>query len=439
MPPLSVTSRPRAAGRLMLAAAAAFPIVIAVGGPAAAVTGGGQPGTAAASASGGALRGWGQGNQGQLGDGHRTKVQPVPVRVRLAPGVRVTSVRAGCDHALALTANGRMLAWGRGTEGQLGDGSRTRAGTPVRVRLPNGTKIKAIRAGCDHSLALTTKGHVLAWGYNHLGELGDGSKRRHTRPARVKIPRGIRIQAISAGCDHNLALTTKGRVLAWGYGKYGQLGDGSSKLSSRPVRVRLPAGARFRLIAAGCEHSLAVSTRGQLYAWGLGSEGQLGDGSTTSSDVPVKVSLPGPAKGGPAKGGPPARASATPRVVSLFGGLHHSLALLSDGVLLAWGGNLLGELGDGTGEDSDVPVQVALPGGTKVTAIAAGFANGLALTSTHQLWAWGDNSAGQLGSGTSAAGSNVPVLVSMPAGLRVTGIGGGAGSETLFAIVHRRQ
>ena len=129
----------------MLAAAVAVPAVIAAGGPAAAVASGGQPGTAAASASGGTLRGWGQGNQGQLGDGHRTKAQRTPVRVRLAPGVRVTSVRAGCDHALALTANGRMLAWGRGTEGQLGDGSRTPAGTPVRVRLPKGTKIKAIR------------------------------------------------------------------------------------------------------------------------------------------------------------------------------------------------------------------------------------------------------------------------------------------------------
>jgi alpha-tubulin suppressor-like RCC1 family protein len=422
----------RAAGRLVLAAALAVPALAAVSGTGASASG--KP-AAAASAARGTLRGWGTGDDGQLGNGHRKNAQLTPVRVRLGPGVRVTSVRAGCDHALALTPKGHVLAWGLNAEGQLGNGSRTSADRPVRVRLPTGTKIKAIRAGCDHSLALTTKGHVLAWGYNHLGELGNGSKRRHTRPVRVKIPRGTKIKAISAGCDHNLALTTKDRVLAWGFNGNGQLGIGSRSLKTRPVRVRFPGNARIRIIAAGCDHSLAFSTRRQLFSWGWNGDGQLGDGTTTERNRPVPVSLDGSAKVGPLTRGAAPHRTARPKVVSLFGGIHHSLALLSDGDLLSWGGNEAGQLGDGTGENSDVPVQVALPGGTKVTAISAGCFNGLALTSTDQLWAWGDNAGGELGNGTTT-NSNVPVRVALAAGLRVTGSGGGPCAQTFFAIVH---
>jgi len=179
------------------------------------------------------------------------------------------------------------------------------------------------------------------------------------------------------------------------------------------------------MIAAGCLHSLAVSTHGQLYGWGFNAFGQIGDGTTTERDTPVKVSLGSWVNGSP-----------KPRLVALFGGLGHSLALLSDGVLLAWGNNLYGQLGDGTGNNSYVAVQVAEPGGTKVAAIAAGGYNGLALSSTHQLRAWGNNADGTLGNGTTT-GSNAPVAVTLAPGLRVTGIGGGPFASTLFAIVRK--
>lgn len=427
---LVATRWSRLASPLTLAVTLAVPAVVTEGVAAAAA----GPATVVAGASGGTLRAWGQGNDGQLGNGKHTKVQPAPVRVRLGQGVMVTSLRAGCDHTLALTANGHLLAWGLNTDGQLGNGSRTSTDTPVRVKLPKGTKIKSVRAGCDHSLALTTKGHVLAWGYNRRGELGNGTRRRRTRPVRVKFPAGTKIRAISAGCDHNLALTTKGHVLAWGEDNAGQLGIGSHNTETRPVRVRFPGNAKMKLIAAGCLHSLAYGTSHQLYGWGINDWGQVGDGSTTERDSPVLVSLVSLA--GPIKASMLTRSAPTPRVVSLFGGINHSLALLSNGVVLAWGNNTFGQLGDGTGENSDVPVQVATPGGTKVTAIAAGCYNGLALTSTDQVLAWGDNSVGDLGNDKPGF-SNIPVPVTFAAGLRVTGIGGGPCASTLFAIVHK--
>lgn len=220
-------------------------------------------------------------------------------------------------------------------------------------------------------------------------------------------------------------------MLAWGEDNAGQLGIGSHNGETRPVRVRFPGQAKMKIIAAGCLHSLAYSTSAQLYGWGINDWGQVGDGSTTEQDTPVTVSLAGAMKTSTL-----ARSAPAPRVVSLFGGINHSLALLSNGVVLAWGNNTFGQLGDGTGENSDVPVQVATPGGTKVTAIAAGCYNGLALTSTDAVLAWGDNSVGDLGNDKPGF-SNVPVAVTFAAGLQVTGIGGGPCASTLFAIVHK--
>ncbi len=426
----------RTAGRLALAAAMAVPAAVAAGG--AAKAGGtapavrANPAIAAASATRGTLRGWGGGEKGQLGNGHRRTAQATPVRVRLPRGVRIRSVRADCDDAIALTTRGRVYAWGGNTAGQLGNGSTKSTDKPVRVKLPTGTKIKAIRAGCDFNLALTSKGHVLAWGFNASGQLGIGTRQSHDRPVRVKFRHGTRIRAISAGLGDGLAITTKGHLLSWGFNDDGELGIGTKTASLRPVRVKFPAGVKVKIVAAGQQHSLAVSTTGQLYGWGFNQDGELGDGTTMDTDTPVPVSLDGPVTPGP-----PARAAAAPRIVSLAAGCFQSFALLSNGFLLSWGDNSAGELGDGMTAGSDVPVRVAVPPGNKVTAISAGCVNGLALTGKGYVLAWGDNTIGELGN-TVPGQSNVPVRVDLAAGLRATGIGGGPRSQTFFAIVHRK-
>jgi alpha-tubulin suppressor-like RCC1 family protein len=431
----SAWSRP--AGRMSLAAGLTVAVVIAGSAAAAAAARpGARAGTAHAAASTAStgrrtLRAWGLGSDGELGNGHRKNDQPVPVLVRLRRSVRVTSVRAGCDDAIALTSRGRAYAWGDNRTGELGDGSRTSTDKPVRVRLPTGTKLTAIRAGCRHNLALTSKGHVLAWGENALGQLGTGTKRNRSRPARVKIPAGTRIKAISAGCDHNLVLTTSGHVLAWGFNDDGQLGIGSHRNRLRPARVKFPGHPKIKIIAAGCDHSLAVAASGQLYGWGRNADGELGDGSTTERDTPERISLDGPVRTGQ-----PASGAATARITALFGGNRHTLALLSNGFVLAWGDNSAGQLGDGMPGSSDSPVEVALPAGTRVTAISASEFDSMARTAGGRVLAWGDNSFGELGNGV-PGNSDVPVRVALPAGLRAAGIGAGPGAETLFAITRK--
>ena len=337
----------------VLVAALAIPSVAAAGGPAAAATGSGASRPQAA-AVGGSLRAWGLNNFGQLGN-DTTISSDTPVKVQLPPGTRVTSMRAGCGHSLALTTTGHVLAWGDNSDGALGDGTTTSTGTPVMVKLPPGTKVKAIRAGCFHSLALTTTGHVLAWGFSGQGELGNGSILSSPEPVRVKLPRGTKVRAISAGSGHSLAVTTTGRLYAWGFNGDGELGDGTTTNADTPVRVKLPRGTKVTLTAAGEGQSLARTSTGKVLAWGDNTDGDLGNGTTTGSLTPVRVKLPRRTK-----------------VRGLFGGCAQSLALTANGHVLAWGFNHDGELGNGTTINSDLPVRVAIPAGLVAIAVAAG-------------------------------------------------------------------
>jgi len=371
------------------------------------------------------VRAWGNNDSGQLGKGTTGGLSASPVKVRLPAGITVTSLRAGCEHTLALTSAGGVLAWRAGERGQLGDGSKASKNTPVKVKLPAGTKATAVRAGCEHSLALTAAGHLLAWGFNALGELGTGSTTRSLLPVRVRLPRGTLVKAVSAGCDHSLALTSTGQVFAWGYNQNGQVGNGTNTDQLTPVRVHLPQGATANLIAAGCDHSFAFTSDGTLYGWGRNDSGQLGNGTRTDSNVPVPISFPLLRAGAP-----------LPKPNGLFAGCNHTYILFSQGTLLAWGDNTYGQLGDGTtGGFSDVPVSVHYPSGDMIKAVSAGCRHGLALTSTGQVLAWGDNGTGQLGTGN-PRGSNVPVPVALPSGVSGTAIASGPGALHSFAIVH---
>ena len=387
---------------------------------------------------------WGANAAGQLGAGRTSPGSDVPVSVKLPARTRVIAITVGGHHSLAVTSTGQVLAWGLNVDGELGDGKTThRSGPPkarldvdstlsggalVRVRLPAGTKVTAVAAADAHScsntsfdggysLALTSTGRVLAWGDNRYGQLGDGKTAQSDVPVSVKLPAGSNVTAIAAGGYHSLAVTSTGQVLAWGDNAHGQLGDGKTAQSDVPVFVKLPAETKMTAIAAGCYHSLAVTSTGQVLAWGDNAFGQLGNGSTTRSDVPVTVKLPAGSK-----------------VTAIAAGGYHSLAVTSTGQVLAWGDNAHGQLGDGSTTHSDVPVTVKLRG-TQVTAVAAGNDHSLALTSTGQVLAWGDDDLGQLGDGNTTQ-SYVPVTVRLPTGTKAVKLGAGSVGDYSLALVH---
>jgi alpha-tubulin suppressor-like RCC1 family protein len=230
---------------------------------------------------------------------------------------------------------------------------------------------------------------AFAWGQDTNRQLGDGTYEA-LQPAPVGVLGLSSVHSVAAGGAHSLALLANGTVWSWGDNLEGQLGDGTNTSRNEPVQVTAVSGATA--VAAGGDHSLALLSNGTVMAWGANESGQLGDGSfQPESTVPVAV-----------KG--------LSNVIAIAAGYDHSLALLSNGTVMAWGDNTSGELGNGKLATSDVPV--AVKGLTGVTSIAAGDEFSLA-ASKGEVEAWGDNTTGELGNAAEQEElfSDVPVKV----------------------------
>jgi alpha-tubulin suppressor-like RCC1 family protein len=360
--------------------------------------------TVAATATGSALGG-GDNGFGQLCNGTTTSTSTASPAVPPA-NANVTKVAAGAFFSLALRSDGTVLACGRNNFGQLGNGTTTDSSTPVVVAIPVGVSITAIAANGYHGLALASTGAVYAWGYNAFGQLGDGTGTNRLTPVPTALPGGTTVAAISAGWSYSLALTSSGSVLAWGWNAEGELGDGTGVQRLTPVSVLAPATG-VTAISAGSNHNLALRSDGTVLSWGLNNFGQVGDGTNVNRTAPVLVSLP---------------PGASVTGVSAGGG--HSLAVRSDGTVLAWGWNSNGQLGDGTKTNRSTPVTVSLPGGATATRLAGGYQHSLALTPSGAILAWGANSAGQLLDGTTVDKLS-PVFASPPANAGLTALSAG--------------
>ncbi len=198
--------------------------------------------------------------------------------------------------------NTRLLAWGSNGSGQLGNNAITDSPIPTAVISTGALADKSITAlavGSNHSIALSSDGRVTAWGYNGNGQLGDNSVNSRSVPVLVSstgVLSGKTITAASAGYYHSLALCADGTVAAWGYNGNGELGDGSNNPSLIPVSVNtggVLAGKTVSSLSSGAVHNIASCTDGTLVAWGYNGNGELGSGSPGSSNRPVLVNSSG--------------------------------------------------------------------------------------------------------------------------------------------------
>jgi len=229
----------------------------------------------------GAVNCWGDDANGQLGDG--IQGNPVTSAVVVSGLAGATAVVAGWGHTCALLTGGAVDCWGQNGNGQLGDGTTTDASTPVAVKGLTGAK--AITAGWGHTCALLGGGSVDCWGYDLDGALGNGGTTNTSTPVAVTGLTGA--TAIAAGTDHTCAVIAKGAVRCWGYNLDGALGNGTTVTSSTPVAVTGLTGATA--LAGGADHTCALLTGGTVDCWGSNFSGELGDGTTVDHYAPIDV------------------------------------------------------------------------------------------------------------------------------------------------------
>ncbi len=351
---------------------------------------------ATAQANGGTGRAWGENNESELGIGSPTPAGCgcIPFPAAMSGLTEATQITGGYYGGLALLADGTVRAWGHNPYGEVGDGTTTQRDAPVPV--PGLSGIVAVSSGETHSLALRADGTVLAWGYGKHGELGIGTA---TGPDEAcgcsKVPLAVPglgdVVAISAGSGFSLALRADGTVMAWGSSFYGQLGDGTglTELAASPTPVPGLSGV-IGIAASGYGyHSLALLSNGAVMAWGWNPRGQLGNGT---------VSPPG---GCECLG--PVAVNGLTNATSVSAGAYHSLAVLENGTLMAWGSNDYGELGIGGISSTGckcVPAPVTTGGIAGVRAVSAGGYHSLAVLADGSARSWGYNGVGELGDGT---------------------------------------
>jgi len=308
----------------------------------------------------------------------------------------IVAIAAGNASNMALDSSGDVWTWGDGVNGVLGDGSLDdHVSNAVEVSgLPT---IVAMGEADDTDVAIAANGDVWGWGRNESGQLCTGDRAQHESPVQLTNLSGV--VAAAGGGTHMTYLLSNGKMVACGGNGDGELGDGNFTDRTRPVTVTGLPSSPIKAITAGPSTSTALLTNGQVWNWGNDNFGQLGDGSTLSSPVPVRAALPSAATEVYAGGDDENNGQ--------------SLALLKNGQVWGWGNDAQGQLGNGAMRQVDRrPVRSsALPSGVTFVYVATGAVHSLGLDSAGNVWAWGSNGDGQVGSPGSGASVLTPVEV----------------------------
>ena len=285
---------------------------------------------------------------------------------------------------LAIAALFLLAGWGCQDEAPSPTGPESAPSLAAAVAGP--LSFLQVSAGQQHACGVATDGRAWCWGYAGNGQLGNGTtgielcgnSPCQRRP--VAVLGGLRFRHVSAGWDFTCGVTTDDRIYCWGVNDHGTLGTTTpSRISTTPIAVA--GNRRYRQVRAGGSSACAITMARTAFCWGANDKGQLGNGNTTGSDVPVRV-------GGPAVSW-----------AQLSIGFEHACGVTTDDRARCWGVNILGELGDGTTTDRLTPVAVA--GNFRFGQIEAGPAHTCAVTTAGKGYCWGSGMALGDGSGPS--------------------------------------
>lgn len=332
---------------------------------------------------------WGRNTTGQIGNNKPSRAL-VPTVV--GGNLSFSSIYANDYHTCALTPSGQAYCWGANTYGQLGNNSTTDSDVPVAVST--NLRFSSLTSnGFGHTCGLAKDtGLAYCWGYNVVGQLGSGNTIGSLVPVAVAAPTGGNALAFSSLASGNgfvcgISSATVATVYCWGSNSYGQLGGAAGNRSS-PTAVSTTTGlSGVTTISAGNSYVCAITNAQNLYCWGRNDDGQLGNGTTTSRNVPALVGL---------------------SFTSVSAGFRHTCGVRSDATL-CWGDNSFGQLG--TGDNTSSLTAKVVAGGLTFSSVVLGEDHSCGIQTNGTTYCWGNNSYGAVGN-NSQTNSNVPVLVS---------------------------
>ena len=387
----------------------------------------------------GGVKCWGRNGNGQLGNG-LTENSSTPVDVT-GLGSGVSAVSAGSEHTCARLDTGAMKCWGRGSTGRLGDGSGDQHETPVDVSGMS-SSVTSISAGNAHTCAIHDTEGVKCWGWNSRGEVGDGTSMTRTTPVGVYNMGAGTSSSIFTGTETTCAIMASSKLKCWGNNYAGQLGIGATSRITTPTTVA-GISATVSMVGAADESSCATNSDG-FFCWGSNEWWLLADGTQLNSTAPTSVpglssdvidfsglsshvcavkDVVGDGKGAALcwgrnhkgqlgdgttddRSSPTQVSGLTDHIRSISAGGYHTCALVdtdSDtiGGAKCWGYNFDGELGDGSGSDQHNPVDVSgMTEANGVLDVQAGHVHTCALTDEGGVKCWGYGNDGRIGNGS---------------------------------------
>ena len=359
---------------------------------------------------------WGQGLDGQLGNGGTINVTTPTSIGTLGTNRTAVALSSGGSHTCAILDNGSVSCWGRGDNGQLGNGGTENSTLPVTTSsLGAGRTAVALSSGAAHTCALLDNGLISCWGYGDYGQLGNGGTTGTNVPTLTSsLGTGRTAIALSSGQDHTCALLDNGSVSCWGDSNLGQLGNGMYYSLTPTLTGSFGTGRTAVALSSGSFHTCAILDNGAVSCWGMGWHGQLGNGGAPfKQNTPVLVSSFGSGR----------------TALAISAGVFHTCAILDNGLVSCWGagtsqggGGDYGQLGNGGSTGSAVPTLTSSLGtGRTAVALSSGAVHTCAVLDNGQVSCWGYGDSGQLGNGgttnkrtptpTSSLGTNRTVMM----------------------------
>jgi alpha-tubulin suppressor-like RCC1 family protein len=347
----------------------------------------------------GALFAWGTNSSHQLGLG-TTSTRHLPTQVGTDTDWMYVSTSE--NHTLALKTDGSLWAWGNNSNGQLGIGGTVNRETPVRVGFENDWV--SISTGNNHSMAIKTDGTLWAWGLTSSGQLGTGDSSGALHTPHQVMPGTSDWVSVSAGGIHTMGIRRSRTMWAWGSNTNGRLGNNTTATGPSTPVVNADFN-NWALVSSGNTHTTGIRRDGTLWAWGSQSNGQLGNGVTTSTNLLLPTQIGIDDDWLTVSTGNGSSGSTTT----------HNIALKTDGTMWVWGLGTSGQLGNGGILSVAVPTQIGNDGyGYDWIYVSAGNTHSAAIREDGSLWVWGASVAANAAGNGWIANQNVPRQISVP-------------------------